>query len=219
MPRIGGIDIGYNDPKLIALLKKVQKTQPLKNPMRGLSGYLLPEITLDALRRDNYVCTYDYGSGVRRPEITGSNAADMDEILFTKGEDEIGTGASCCLSLILSCKPMELAVAAHSGPLCTDNASVQKQMFLYSFANLKKLAGTNPIWAYISGCYPAGQESVKEDNFRLFSVLLPEILRRGVTVKFFGIGRYYGDQTLKIKPGIYSSSLFNPDPRSIDQDT
>jgi hypothetical protein len=169
------------------------------------SIYNRRKISIDNLSKRNILFSYDPFNG-NKCSYTSEHDASENHIIFARNSEKISTGAIYCWSIMLFCKNMKLASGIHISALYANNMndhSDAKEMFLYGYANLKKLTHNERIIAFICG----GAVMFDNDtnvNRDFLDFLLPELIKRDIKVERIDAGGYYSRQELNLKTGKYT---------------
>ena len=214
MTRIRDIRLAYSDPKLRRSLAQYND-RPEKAPREILSKYRINSLTLENLERGNMTFAFDKSATPKYVPVKMNNAF-ADEILFSSRNEDISTNASACSSYILFCEKARILSAVHVYASHFNDLRFHKEMLLYAYANLKKLAPENPISAYISGMGVFHDPACTPSRIRLMDMIRPnllsivrELLSRGVQIKVIDVGDPYCKQIFSPKTGKYMTYL-NP---------
>ena len=189
---------------------------PRSSRMEGLSRYCLRPVTLKNLASKNMAVSFKPFLVESYP--TGSNRCFTDEILFASQKSgTIFTDASACSSYILYCERTKIAAAVHVSPKYLTRPVFHRDMLLYAYANLIKMAPKDPVSAYISGMeefldpdiYAAGRMLM--ESYRIIrATVFPELTERGVETKVIDVGKCYSRQELDLITGEYKAILATP---------
>jgi hypothetical protein len=220
MVGIERIRIAYGDPLLKRSLARFNLLHPEKIQKENLSKYTLNNVTLENLKRGNMVFKFDRSGFPTYRPIYSNNAA-TDQILFSARTEDITTDASACSSYMLFCENKRILAAVHVGGLHCRHLLFHREMLLYAYANLKRMAPKDPISAYISGMYilsspelPFYQEAKINTNRTNLIFVVKELLSRDVEIKEINIGALYSRQIFSSKTGEYKPELWLPDDAS-----
>jgi len=192
MAGIEKVRIAYSDPELIQSLARFNNHRGGSIRKENLSKYRLNDITPENLKRSNMVFSFNK-SAIPTYQPINSNNAETDQMLFSSRNEDVSTNASACYSYILFCENTKIVAAVHVGSKHTKD-TFHKEMLLFAYANLLKMAPEDPISAYISGRYffpglkfkRAGEEMMRRTRTNLISVV-EELMGSGIKIKEINI--------------------------------
>ncbi len=217
MARIERIRIAYSDPALRISLANIKNDPLKKSRNEDLSKHILNIVTLENLKHGNMVFKFDR-SGFPTYLPKNSNNAGVDQILFSSRTEDVTTDASACSSYMLFCENMRLLAAAHVAGFHSQNPLFHREMLLYAYANLRKMAPEDPISAYISGMYffapsefPHSQKAMINTNRTNLMSVVENLMSWDVRIKVIDIGGRYCRQIFSPKTGGYKLELMTFD--------
>jgi hypothetical protein len=201
MVRIGTIRLAFRAKAFWSNLSRINNIHTEKINSADLSKYVLRRVNMDNLKTGNILCSFN-GSPLPQFEPESSNNAGADQILFSAGEEEISTNASACSSYMLHCEKTGALAAIHVSSGHLHEIDFHKNMMLYAYVNLSKMAPKDVISAYISGMHVSTspqfddiRDGLIEQKMKNLIYIVNELIGLGVQIRLIDIGYDYFKQT------------------------